>query len=137
MERKPKPDMFIEPMPRDIFRQLMKKFEKEGGKYVADENSEAFLDAQCAEAITLNENTILFRKRPTRSAVYEELFHVKQFKAGKIDGTIRNAYECEIEAQEYLLDNAVNLGLTDREICQTEAALKWYRKELDKLKGDD
>ena len=137
MDRKHKPDSYIEPMPRDEFRQLMKEFKEKGGKYIADDDSEAFLDAQCAEAITLNENTILFHKRPTRSAVYEELFHVKQFREGKIDGTICNAYKCEIEAQEYLLDNAVDLGLTAEEICQTEAALERYREELDKLKGDD
>lgn len=137
MERKPRSKAYVEPMPRGKFLALMKDFKASGGKYIANDESERFLDAQGAEAITLNATTILFRKRPTRSAVYEELFHVKQFRDGLIDGTIRNAYECEIEAQVYLLDNSEKLELTESEIMQTQKALDRYRELLNKMKGDD
>lgn len=99
--------------------------------------SDAFLKARGVEASALNSTTILFRREPSRSAVYEELFHVKQFQEGKIDGTVRNAYENEIEAQEYLLKNAAELKLTQMEIEQTKDALEWYILKLNDLKGDD
>ena len=137
MFRKPKIDSYIEPMPKKQFLQLMKEFKNEGGIYQSDEDSERFLDIQGAEACTLNEKTILFRRRPSRSAVYEELFHVSQYKEGKIDGTITAMLLCEIEAQEYLLKNAIEFKLTDREIIQTPNALSWYREQLDQMKGDN
>lgn len=137
MERKNKPSSYIEPMPRKNFLQLMKEFKALGGKYVADDISEQYLNSKGVEAITLNETTILFRKRPTRAAVYEELYHVKQYRDGKIDGTQEVAIVCEIEAQEYLLENSATLELTELEIIQTEKALAYYKEELKLLKGDD
>ena len=139
MDRKKKAqdDSYIEPMPKKQFLELMREFKKSGGKYLANEESEAYLRARGAEANTINATTILFQKRPTRAAVYEELFHVKQFSEGKIDCTFRNAVECEIEAKEYLLQNAGKLQLTRNEIIQTRDSLAEYRKILEKLKGDE
>lgn len=137
MERKPKPNTYIEPMPRKQFLSLMKEFKTSGGKYISNEESEAFLDIQEAEACALNATTILFRRRPTRSAVYEELFHVQQYREGKIDGSIINAYENEIEAQKFLLENAIEFQLTQVEINQTSDMLVWYEENLRKMRGDD
>lgn len=136
MERKTKSKNYIEPMPRGQFLRLMKDFKAAGGKYIANAESEKFLDAQGAEASTLNATTILFRKKPTRAAVYEELYHINQFRSGKIDGTARNAYECEAEAKAYLLENAEAFQLTEAEINQTKEALIWYQKKLKTMKGD-
>lgn len=105
-----------EPMPRDQFLKLMSEFEKNGGIYMADERSEAFLNIRGAEASTYNATTILFRRNPTWAAVYEELFHADQFRKGRVDSTVKNTYECEIEAKQYLLKNATKLQLTDIEI---------------------
>ncbi len=65
------------------------------------------------------------------------LFHVQQFRDGKISGSVRNAYECEVEAQEYLLKNADMLELTKTEIDQTEEALAWYKRRLETMKGEE
>ena len=139
MERKHKDDSIdkIESMPRKQFLELMREFKKNGGTYIANKESEVFLNAKKVEACTLNSTTILFRRRPTRAAVYEELFHVEQFRMGKIDGTIINAYENEIEAQRYLLEHAEELELTMPEIKKTKEALEWYEMKLENLKGDD
>ncbi|MBQ9438124.1 MAG: hypothetical protein IJU50_07300 [Lachnospiraceae bacterium] len=134
MERKPKLDSYVQPMPKSQFLKLMREFKSIGGKYICNEESEAFLSVQGAEAIALDGYTILFRRKPTRSAVYEELFHTEQFRSGKIDGTPKNRCECEIEAQKYLLDNAKGLQLTEPEIEQTKRALEWYTQKLSEAK---
>ena len=68
------------------------------------EEVNAYLEIKGAEACTLNASTILFRERPSRAAVYEEFIHVQQFCDGKIDGSIRSIYMCEIEAKQQLQD---------------------------------
>ena len=136
MDRKPKPSYHIEPMPRKQFLSLMKSFKSSGGIYLANDESEIYLEAKGAEAVTLNAKTILFRKRPSRSAVYEELFHVEQYREGKIDGSLCNKYICEIEAKKYLLENAENFQLTEAEITQTKISLKWYETKLKELERE-
>lgn len=42
-----------------------------------------------------------------------------------------------INSKEYLLKNAIEFKLTDREIIQTPNALSWYREQLDQMKGDN
>ncbi len=139
MERKQKdgPVDHIEPMPRKQFLNLMREFKKRGGAYLANKESEEFLISKNVEACTLNATMILFRRRPTRAAVYEELYHVEQFREGKIDGTIINAYENEIEAQRYLLSNIKEFELTEAEVKRTQKALEWYTEKLSELKGDE
>ena len=136
MYRKPRSEAYIEPMPKNQFLTLMREFKKMGGKYLANEQSENFLNIQGVEASTLNATTILFRRRPSRSAVYEELFHAQQYRDGKITGSAENAYKCEIEAQLYLLKHAEEFQLTEPEITQTHKALKWYENKLRTMKGD-
>ncbi len=137
MERKTKPDSYVESMPRSQFLRLMRDFKRIGGKYICNNDTEDFLSAQGAEAITLDGYTILFRRRPTRSAVYEELFHAKQFRDGKINGSLRNRYECEIEAQKHLLENSEKFELTETEIAQTKASLNMYVKKLSEQRGEE
>ena len=137
MERKPKGDSYVKPMPKAQFLKLMREFKTIGGKYICDERAEAYLSKCGAEASALDGYTILFHRNPSRAAVYEELFHTKQFRDGKINGSIENRLECEIEAQQYLLDNASGLGLTKPEIAQTRKALETYRRELSKMKGKE
>lgn len=136
MERKPKSTTYIEPMPQKEFFALMREFKKRGGKYMSNDESERYLEAKGVEACTLNATTILFRKKPSRAAVREELYHAQQYRDGKIDGTIKNACVCEIEAQHYLLDNAMEFQLTEQEIHQTKQALNLYTKKLLEMKGD-
>ena len=137
MERKKRSDTYIEPMPKAKFMELMREFKSIGGKYICNEESDSFLKNQNAEASTVDGYTILFRKKPSRSAVYEELFHAKQYREGKADGTYKGILECEIEAQEYLLNNSQLLELTDPEIMHTRKLLDCYKKLLKELKGGD
>ena len=115
----------------------MREFKSIGGKYYNDEQTEEFLSLQGAEASTLDGFTILLRKKPSRAAVYEELFHAKQIREGKYDGSLMNRIECEIEAQLYLLENAESFELTAPEIQQTKEALDGYKKILEEQKGEE
>lgn len=137
MNRKPKSNSYVQPMPRKQFLRLMHEFKEIGGKYICNKETEEFLSLQKAEAMTIDGFTILFSRRPSRAAVYEELFHAKQFRNGKINGSFENMLTCEVEAQEYLLNNAKILELTDPEIIQTRQALEWYRQKLTELKGEE
>ena len=67
MDRKPKPDTYVEPMPQKLFHQLVKQFQELGGKVIMGADAELYLDSREAEACTLNGYTILFRKRPGRA----------------------------------------------------------------------
>ena len=99
--------------------------------------AELYLDSRESEACTLNGYTILFRKRPGRAAVYEELIHAAQFRDGKNDGSIRSVYKNEIEAKRQLLVRAKEFQLTEPEIRHTRISLELYERELQKLeKGD-
>ena len=113
----------------------MREFKAIGGIYICNKDSEEFLSVQGAEAITLDSFTILFRRGPSRSVVYEELFHAEQFRNGKITGTQQNRLECEIEAQKYLLENADKFKLTKPEIVQTKDMLVVYTQKLSEQKG--
>ncbi len=135
MERKSKSNSYIRPMPKAQFLGLMRKFKEIGGMYICNKDSEEYLKKKKAEACTIDGYTIVFKRRPTRVAVHEELFHAKQYREGKIDGSRRNRIECEIEAQKYLLENAEILELSRTEVEQTKKLLKEYEEILSKLKG--
>lgn len=52
------------------------------------------------------------------------------------DGTDLDRIKCEIEAQEKLIRNQKAYKLSDKEVKQTEKALKSYKKELEEfMKG--
>ena len=130
MFRKPKPEDFVEPMPKKQFFKLMKEFKSIGGEFKMGEDVDRFLELQDAEASTLNGFLILFSSKPSRSAVYEELIHAKQYRDNKNDGSYKARLENEIEAQEILIEKANEYKLTEPEVIQTQKALASYKKEL-------
>lgn len=133
LSRTPKPNDWIEPMPIKQFRRIEKAFRKKGGIIVVGEEANAILDMQEAEASTFNESTILFRKNPSRAAVFEELIHTAQYRMGKCDGSVKSRLENEIEAKEKLIKYAKAYNLTDIEIYNTRKMLKVCKEELNKL----
>ena len=46
MDRKPKPDTYVEPMPQKLFHQLVKQFQKLGGKVIMGADAELYLDSR-------------------------------------------------------------------------------------------
>ena len=135
MYRKAKGDSYIEPMPKKQLQKIIKSFKKQGGIIQMDDVTDAYLIARKAEAITLNENTILLRQNPGRASVFEELIHATQFRQGLNDGSIISRIQNEIAAQEMLLKNSKAYKLTTAEIKQTQAALASYIEELEQLTG--
>ena len=136
LTRKTKPSDWIEPMPAKQFHRIEKAFRKHGGVFVMGEEADIILNMQGAEAVTLNENTILFRKKPSRSAVYEELIHTYQFKSGKCDGSRMSRLFNEIEAKKKLLKYAEAYELTGREIHITSRMLASCEEEMEKLRKE-
>lgn len=119
----------IEPMPAKQFRRIEKAFKKQGGIFQYDRDTEKYLESQNAEAITYNATTVLFKSRPGRASVFEELIHTHQYKVGKNDGSYLARLECEIEAQKKLLSHQKAYRLTEVEIEQTKKALEAYEAE--------
>ena len=120
-------------MPKEQFDIIKKSFEKNGKNiFRANDESEHYVRKRGAEAITLNENTVLFTKNPSRAAVFEELIHTSQWRNGKIDGTGISILKCEVEVKEKLLRNAKAYNLTDSEIEATKILLENDRRDLKK-----
>ena len=82
MLRKKKSASIPEPMPKKQLQKIVERFERRGGVIQMDDATDAYLESKMAEAITLNENTILLRQNPSRSSVFEELIHSTQFRRG-------------------------------------------------------
>lgn len=126
----------VEPMPLEQFLKIQKRFERNGGVFRADSESNNYVVARGKEAITFNENTVLFRYNPSRAAVFEELIHTYQYKTGKLDGSDLSRCLCEIEAKEKLLKYSKAYGLTKKEIEITEQLLALDKQDLIRLTGD-
>lgn len=124
----------IEPMPKKQLQKIVKSFKRNGGVIQMNDATDAYLDKIKAEAITYNANTILLRQRPGRAAVFEELIHTTQYRKGQVDGSRESILIAEIAAQKKLLKYQREYKLTEPEIKQTEEVLKYYEKELNKLK---
>lgn len=128
----------FEPMPKKQFLRKIKEFKKIGGLIQCDEYTENYLlNVKKAEGVTYNGYTILLPRRPSRSAVYEELFHAQQYRDGKIDGSELSRVRCEIEAQMYLLDNVEKFNFTEKEVELTKKNLNMYKNDLKRLLGGD
>lgn len=125
----------MEPMDRARFEKIKAGCEKIGINILQNEEAICYLDHSCAEALTFNEDTILFRKNPTASAVFEELIHATQYKKKKIDGSSRSRILAEIEAKKKLIKYKKAYGITDEEDLLTQKQLKSCQKELYEL-GD-
>lgn len=130
LNRKVNPDK-IEPMPKKQLRKIVKSFKKQGGVIQMDSETDYYLTKRNVEGITYNSKTILLKQKTGRAAVFEELIHTAQYRDGKMDGSTLSRINCEIEAQKKLLKNAKAYKLTNKEIEQTQFALKGYEKELD------
>ncbi len=127
----------VTPMPENQFKKIQKSFEKNGGYFRADKESNDYVVARGKEAITFNADTVLVRYNPSRAAVFEELIHTHQYKTGKFDGSDLSRCLCEIEAKEKLLKYARAYELTDEEIEITKRLLELDKQDLRKLKGDE
>ena len=128
--RKPKPDGYIEPMPKKQFRKIKKAFEQHGGIIQQGSETDDFLNKRNVEGITYNSKTVLMTTNPGRACVFEEMIHTYQYKIGLNDGSTRSRIICEIEAQKKLLKHHRAYGLTKAEIEQTKTALKNYQNDL-------
>ena len=120
----------IEPMPAKQFHRIEKCFKRQGGTFQYNDETDEYLKSRNAEAITYNANTVLFKQKPGRASVFEELIHSHQYKTGKNDGSYLARLNCEIEAQKKLLKCQKAYKLTDAEIIQTQKALESYEAEL-------
>ena len=78
---------------------------------------------QKCEGFTLNENTVVFAKNPSRSVVYEELIHLWQYGTNKCDGLTVSRIKCEVEAKEKVLKYAKAYKLTKLDVDLTKKAL--------------
>lgn len=111
-------------------RKLTAEFRKSGGKVWQDAEAEAYLKKKGANAIALSEDLIALKNKPTISEVLEELYHVKQFRDGKIDLTNVSRYKAEIEAQNYLLSVKKLYNIPKEEILETKANLQYWKERL-------
>ena len=96
MFRRAKDDSYIEPMPKKQLQRIVKTFRRQGGVIQMNDATDAYLLAKNAEAITLNENTILLRQKPGRASVFEELIHATQFHQGLIDGSVTSRIKMKL-----------------------------------------
>lgn len=123
-------------MPKRQFRRICKALKSHGVVVWIGDAADNICKSQNAEAFTLNENTVVFRRNPSRSVVYEELIHLYQFASGKCDGTKISRIKCEIEAKEKVLRCAASYKLTRLDIDITKKALQQDYKDLqDYYKG--
>ena len=118
------------PIVDNDYKRIQRAFERKGRIFRADDESERYCNARGAEGITLNADTVLFVKNPSRAAVFEELIHTGQFRSGKIDGTAISRVRAEIDAKERLLKHSKAYRLSDAEIDETERLLENDRKDL-------
>ncbi len=95
------------------------------------------LEENDASAATYGD-VLVFGKNVTKSDVLEETFHYKQNlnkvnddKPGKLR-TILN----EIEAKQYLLDNAKKYSIPRKETELTKEQLAGYQKQLEEYEGE-
>ena len=90
-------------MDKDKFEKIKKNFEAHGGVIVSSDDIDRHLESTGTEASAMNENTILIRpnKIPSASAMFEELIHTAQYKAGRATGN--NDIDMEIEAKIKLI----------------------------------
>ena len=133
LNRKPKPSNYIEPMPKKELQRIVKEFKAIGGLIIMDKEAEDYLNRNNNEGSALDGYTIILPRRPSRSVVYEELIHTKQFRKGIIDGSLEKRLLCEIEAQEILIKNKNKWHITDIEDRQTHKALEYYKTQYKKL----
>lgn len=76
-----------------------------------------------------------FRNEATISDVLEEMFHARQDRKKHFGEELTAEVICrrEIEAQEYLIQNAEKYKIPEKETTATLRALEEYKRQLSKL----
>lgn len=123
--KKKKPD-YIEPMPKEQLKRIIKAFKRQGGLIVISDDIDKRLESMQAEGSTFDATTILLHSKPSRSAVFEKLIHATQYRLGKNDGTELSRILNEIEAQKKLIKYKKAYKITDIEDFNTKKALSFY-----------
>ena len=133
MTRKESENPESNPMSEEELKTATEWFTSTGGLIVMDAESIRLLDYFGIEASAHDGYSISLRPNPNRAAVYEELYHAKQYRDGIITGVGESRFKSEILAQHYLLDNAKKLKLSDYEIKATEKALVDWEADLNEF----
>ena len=134
--RKKKDLRRAEPMPKHQFRRICRSLRRHGVFVWIGDEADKICSSRNVEAITFNDNTVVFRHNPSRSVVFEELIHLHQYSVKRCDGTRLSRIQCEIEAKEKLLRCAKSYQLTDLDISITKAVLEQDYSDLEEyLKG--
>lgn len=129
----------IKPISNDLFRKLTIEALKNGAIIMrGGEEIESHLDKMGADASTLHD-VLFFREEVCISEVIEETYHFKQNMQGMNDDkgeplrTILN----EIDAKQYMLNNARKLRIPRSELELTKRHLIEYQKQLQEyLEGE-
>jgi RHS repeat-associated protein len=85
-------------MESGLFGRIQSAFQRQGGVMQADADSTRLLNTLGVEGATADAKTILLPQNPSTSAVYEELIHSAQYRAGMTD-----PLQMEIEAAQKLI----------------------------------
>lgn len=122
----------------DMFNNLTIAARKKGAVIMrGTEDIEKHLDCMNAAASNLGE-ILFFRKDVCISEVLEETYHFEQNLSKMNDDReepLRSILN-EIDAKQYLLDNAEKFRIPRNEIELTKKQLKAYQKELEKFYGE-
>lgn len=109
-------------------------FRGAGGVVDQSEGAQRYLELRQAGGLTLNEKTILLPAAPTRTAVYEELVHAKQFSNGMtIEAGMGGVLRFEVEAAEILIRNEAAWQLPPDEVRQVIENQQTLLAELQRL----
>lgn len=103
---------------------------------VVDQSVDAqrYLHARGSGGLTLNQDTILLLANPTRTAVFEELIHVEQFRNGMtIEAGSGGVLPFEAEAAETLIRNRHAWQLPADEVRQVIENIRNIRLALRRL----
>ncbi len=121
------------------FERLTIEARKNGATIIRGTNEvEAHLDKMGAAASNIGD-ILMFRKEVCISEVIEETYHFKQNKMQMNNDKTEKLRIIlnEIDAKQYILDNASKYKIPRNEIELTERQLKSYKKELENyMKGD-
>lgn len=113
---------------------LTADFRALGGVVDQSEDVQRYLQARGAGGLTLNRDTILLPISPTRTAIFEELVHVEQFRAGlTIEAGRGGVLRFEAEAAEILIRNRHAWQLPPKEVRQVLDNLRTIREQLQRM----
>jgi len=112
---------------RDI-DELLNYFDTDEKIIVRGQDIDKHLEYHDALGVTWDIDTILIHSEADRATLAEELFHRQQLLRGDAF-TLEDTNRLEIEAKQYLINNADVLKLSDEEVQPTINQLKNYQNE--------